>query len=270
MNPSRHRKRVAALAVTLLVAAACSSPQGTEQAENSLLGKGKDRGAGNSNGGGKAGGGRKNGGGRPGGAKKAGGQAIPSAPGAVAPSPGEGTKAFDPSTKTKTDVTGQGEDPAAATVLVTEPDPDAEKSGVTPEYGDILSTEVAGTARNVRVTITLHADLPDKMPDDKTYMVLGFGLTPPKGQQQGYAFGASADSKGWTAYGGNKEEGGKFPGDFSISGDTAVFTIPWSAIKGPRPFEWYAQTSWFRSLAGTTHYSLDALPNDGPAKYPAG
>lgn len=261
---------VAALAATLLVAAACSSPQGTEQAESSRLGKGKDRGAGAANGKGKAGGGRKNDGRKPGRAKKPRGGGIPAAPGAVVASPGEGGgKGFDPSTKTKTEVAAQGQDPASATVLVTEPDPDAEKSGITPQYGDIVSTEVAGTARDVRVTIRLHAALPDKMPDDKTYMVLGFGLTPPKGQQQGYAFGASADSKGWTAYGGDKK-GGRFEGEFSISGDTAVFTIPWSAVKGPRPFEWYAQTSWFKSLAGTTHYSLDALPNDGPAKYPAG
>ncbi|MDQ3951762.1 MAG: hypothetical protein M3279_02185, partial [Actinomycetota bacterium] len=162
-----------------------------------------------------------------------------------------------------------GTDPRNATVVITEPDPDAEKSGVTPDYADILSAKVEGLGRHVRFTITFRGTLPQKMPDDETFMVAGIGLTAPKGKKQGYAFGASADETGWKAYGGGKE-GGEYPGELTVSGDTVVFTVPWSAIAGPRAFEWYAQGSWFKSLAGTTHYSLDALPNEGPAKFPAG
>lgn len=268
MKPGWNRRRWGALALALVAAAACSSPQGTEQADNSLLGKGKDKGSAA----GKNGGGAKSGGGAKGGAKKPDGgtEGIPSAaPGVPAVTPGGSGKGIDPSSKTKTEVASQGTDPRTANVIVTEPDPDAEKSGIAPDFADILSTQVEGAGPNVRITLTFRADLPDKMPDDQTYMVAGIGMTPPKGRSQGYAFGASADMNGWTPYGAGKD-GKSYPGEFSLSGDTVVFTIPWAAIEGPRSFEWYAQTSWFKSVAGTTHYSLDALPNDGPAKYPAG
>lgn len=268
MKPSSHRRRVAALALTLaLAAAACSSPQGTERPENSLLGQKDDEGKGRG-----ARGGKKAGGGKPGGPKGAGGgkpaPATPD-PGVAIPSSEGGRPGLSGASKTETDVTSSGDDPRTASVVVTEPDPDADKSGVAPDFADIYSTRVEGAGANLKVTVVLRGNIPYKMPDESTYMVIGFGLTGGKGDQRGYAFGASADAKGWTAYGGS-DKGGSFDGRFSMSGDTAVFTMPWSAIGGPRPFEWYAQTSWFRSIAGTTHYSLDALPNDGPAKYPAG
>ena len=261
--------KLAAGLLTLLVAAACSSPQGTEPAENSLLGKDKKRGdAAPAD---KKGDGGKTGGSKPQG--QAGRKTPPPVPGGAvaAPSPGKFDKpgGFSGASKTETEVTSSGEDPRTASVVVTEPDADADKSGVAPEFADILSARVEGAGPNLRVTITFRGQVPQKMPDDKTYMVAGFGLTAPKGQTQGYAFGASADTKGWTPYG-NGKDGKEYPGEFSLSGDTAVFVIPWSAIDGPRPFEWYAQASWFKSLAGTTHYSLDAVPNEGPAKFPAG
>lgn len=267
MKPSRRRTRLTALLLTLLVATACSSPQGTEGAENSLLGKDKGRGR-------AAAGGKKDGGRPARGGKGAGGtEPVPTAPGggvAVA-SPGVPAKGggLGGAAKTETKVTSSGENPRTASVVVTEPDPDAEKSGVAPEFADILSARVEGAGANLRVTITFRGELPQKMPDEQTYMVVQFGLTGSDDESKGYGFGASADVKGWTPYGGGKD-GREFAGEFSISGDTAVFVIPWSAVGGARPFEWYAQASWFKSLAGTTHYSLDAVPNDGPAKYPAG
>lgn len=270
MKSTRNRTRVAAATVALLLAA-CSSPQGTEPAENSLLGKDKKRG-------GAAAPGKKparNGGGgdKGGGTKTAGGGdgsvVTTPAPGAALPSGGPDGGGLSGSKRTKTEVAATGEDPRTASVLITEPDPDADKSGVSPDFADILSTRVEGSGPDLVVTIVFRGDLPEKMPDDETFMVAGFGLTGPKGQKSGYAFGASADQRGWTVYGGG-EKGGEYEGEFSISGDTVVFTVPWRTVQGPRPFEWYSQTSWFKSVAGTTHYSLDALPNDGPAKYPAG
>lgn len=267
MNPTRNRARVAALAATLLLAAACSSPQGTEQADNVLLGKDKRDRAG---GAGKAG--NKGGGDKPRGGQAAGGDepvVTTPAPDVAVPSAASDGKGLTGAKRTETEVTASGTDPRTASVTVTEPDPDADKSGVAPDFADILYTRVEGAGPDLKVTIVFRGDVPEKMPDDQTFMVAGFGLTAPKGQKQGYAFGASADQTGWTPYGGS-EKGSEYAGEFSISGDTLVFTVPWRVVKGPRPFEWYAQTSWFKSVAGTTHYSLDALPNDGPAKYPAG
>ncbi|MDQ3915974.1 MAG: hypothetical protein M3323_11735 [Actinomycetota bacterium] len=258
---SARRRAAAAVIAALFVTGACSSPQGTEP-ENSLLGKDRE-GRGQSSGDKKGGGG-----------KASQGDArlrVTPPPGADidVPAPGESAAPESGAAKTETEVTSSGSAATSATVVVTEPDPDAEKSGLPPDYADILSTRIEGSPKSFRVTITFRGTLPDKMPDDKTYMVAGFGLTGSK-RQSGYAFGAQADVDGWTPYGGNKDGGGGYPGTLSVQGATLVFTTPWSAIGGPRSFEWYSQGTWFRSLAGTTHYSFDNVPNEGPARYPAG
>src|SRR3712207_7783271 len=53
----------------------------------------------------------------------------------------------------------------------------------------------------------------------------------------------------------SNEKGGEFEGDFSVSGDTIVLSIPWRVIRGPRSFEGYAQTSWFKSVRSEEHTS---------------
>lgn len=263
MTRTWDRRRGAAIALALVVAGACSSPQGTE-AGNSLLGK-KER---------KDGGGRDRGkaaGGPSKGKAKTGGVAAPTvgdAAAEVAPEPGE-TPLSSGAAKTETNVTSSGTDPRTASVVVTEPDPDQEKSGIVPDYSDIVTVRVEGLGSRVRFTLTFRGALPEKMPDDKTYMVAGIGITD-KNRDKGYAFGASADESGWKAYGESKDETGEYPGTLSVSGADVVFTLPWAAIGGAKPFEWYGQATWFKSLAGTTHYSLDVVPNDGPARFPAG
>ncbi|MDQ4024260.1 MAG: hypothetical protein M3217_02050 [Actinomycetota bacterium] len=261
MNSSRRRTG-AAITAALLLAGACSSPQGTEP-ENSLLGKDKDGRRGSTA--------AKNGGGgkKPGGKGTAAEVTPPPAAELAAPGAGSSPPADSGSAKTETEVTSSGSAATRATVVVTEPDADAEKSGLPPEYPDILSTRVQGSAKSFRVTITFRGELPEKMPDDKTYMVAGFALTGTK-DEDGYAFGAQGGVDGWRPYGGKKDGDRGYPGTMSIDGATLVFVTPWSAVGGPRSFDWYAQSTWFRSLAQTTHYSLDNVPNEGPAKYPAG
>jgi hypothetical protein len=259
--------RVTAALAALALAAACSSPQGTEQPENSLLGKEKDR-KGGASAPRQAGGGKKG----PGGSGGPGGAEVTPPPGAEIAAPGERPSAAPDSgaAVTETEVLSSGSAATSASVVVTEPDPDAEKSGLPPDYPDILSTRVEGSARSFRVTITFRAALPERMPDDNTVMVAGFALAGEKSNEDGYAFGAQASTKGWTPYGGTKGEGGGYDGTMDLEGNKLVFVTPWSAIGGPRAFDWYAQSTWFKSLAATTHYSADNVPNEGPGKYPAG
>lgn len=261
MTITRRRRRAAAALVALLLAGACSSPQGTEP-DNSLLGKEKGR-KGQGRDGAKANGGKK----RPGRDTPA---KVTPPPGSeiAAPSPGASQAPNSGAAKTETEIRSTGSAATSATVVVTEPDPDVEKSGLPPDYPDIVSARIQGSPKSFRVTLTFRSELPDRMPDDKTYMVSGFGLTGTK-KEGGYAFGAQADTDGWRAYGGKNDEDG-YDGKLSVQGRTMVFDTPWSAIGGPRSFEWYAQSTWFKSVATTTHYSLDNVPNEGPAKYPAG
>lgn len=260
MTVTPRRRRAAAALVALLLAGACSSPQG--EPEGTRLGKDKGRKP-RAQGGGKEQGGDKK---RPDDAAPE----IVTPEGAEIEAPGGQATAAPNSGAARTDtkIESTGNAATSASVIVTEPDPDTEKTGIPPDYPDIVSARVQGSANSFRVTLTFRAELPDKMPDDKTYMVTGFGLTGPKGEN-GFAFGAQADADGWKPYGG-KNDGDGYPGKLSISGAVMTFDTPWSAVGGPRPFEWYAQSTWFKSLAGTTHYSLDNVPNEGPAKYPAG
>ncbi|MDQ3957818.1 MAG: hypothetical protein M3273_05795 [Actinomycetota bacterium] len=252
--------RLALVGALIVVLGACSDPQGTEPG-NSLLGE-KNRQE-------QGGRGDKGPGGRGRNAPGAAAKVTPPPGGGVAlPEPGSEPAQSSGAAKTETEVTSSGTDPARASVLVTEPDPDAEKDGLTPPYPEVISVGIEGLGTRFRATLTFAAELPDRMPDDKTYMVAGIGLTGTK-DEEGYAFGAQADTSGWKAYGGTKKTDGRYPGTLAVDGSTIVFTLPWSAIDGPRAFEWYGQSSWFRSLAGTTSYSFDAVPNEGPARFPA-
>jgi hypothetical protein len=85
-------------------------------------------------------------------------------------------------------------------------------------------------------------------------------------EDESYAFGAQGTQEGWKAYAGNqKQESGKraqrFPGRLQVSGNRIVMTVPWSYVGGPRRFEWFSNSTWFSSVANTTHYSYDPVPN---------
>jgi hypothetical protein len=145
--------------------------------------------------------------------------------------------------------------------------PDAEKSGVTPDYPEANSIQLLGSKRNLSVTFGFEDKLPKSMPDENTFMIVGFALSGEHEGDDGYAFGAQASNGGWQPYAGGRKEASGFPGSFSIDGHEIHMTIPWDSIGGPRPFEWYANSSWFSHVANVTSYMFDVIPNDG-GRYP--
>ena len=144
---------------------------------------------------------------------------------------------------------------------------DGKKEGITPAYAEITRASVTGLGKNFRLRLTFDGDVPHEMPNDKTHMVIAFGITGP-GNEEGYSFGAQATNDGWNAYAGGKDDSGRFPGEFFIRGNQIDLIAPWTYIQGPRAFEWYATSSWFSQLANTTHYKVDLAPNEGLAKFP--
>jgi hypothetical protein len=144
---------------------------------------------------------------------------------------------------------------------------DGKKEGITPAYAEITRASVTGLGENFRLRLTFDGDVPHEMPNDKTHMVIAFGITGP-GDEEGYSFGAQATDEGWTAYAGGKDDTGEFPGEFFIRGNEIDMVVPWTFIQGPRAFEWYATSSWFSQLANTTHYKVDLAPNEDLAKFP--
>ena len=149
----------------------------------------------------------------------------------------------------------------------TEPRPDAEKSGVPPNYPEAASIAIDGARRAFTVTLGFEGQIPKSMPNENTFMVVGFALSGENEDDDGYAFGAQGTKDGWQPYAGRRKEASSFPGDFSISGDRILMTIPWKYVGGPRPFEWYANSSWFSHTAGVTSYMFDVIPDNG-GRYP--
>lgn len=150
---------------------------------------------------------------------------------------------------------------------VTDPRDDAKKEGVTPDYAEIVGASIEGLGDDVRLTLNLAGQVPDRTPNDKTHMIVAFGITGTE-ENEGYSFGAQARPEGWQAYAGGRDDSGEFPGTFKINGSQIVMTIPWDYIRGPRAFEWYAASNWFSQLANTTHYKVDLAPSEGLAKFP--
>ena len=179
-------------------------------------------------------------------------------------SPGTPPPGAEPQTGTY-DLKPQGEGgPRFATLSAgySESAPDAKQEGaLIPRYAEANQVSVEGLGENLRITFTFDGELPQKMPTKQTYMFISFALSAEKKNEKGYGITAQGSESGWQAALGSKEEAKRFPGTFLIRGNSAEFTLPWNAVGGPRPFEFYASGSWFQ-YTGTTSYSIDPIPND--------
>lgn len=249
------RKLVAGTVVAALVFAACSSTPPTESGDRSRLG-GQD--AANQEGRGKKS--QKV-------LEKAERIAEKAAEGKGSGSIGSGSKAAGrpPSGATTSQV-----NPAFArrTATIDDPRDDSTKEGITPSYAEIVKASIVGLGEDFRMTLTLDGEPPDRMPNDKTHMIIAFGITGTE-NNGGYSFGAQSTEEGWNAYAGGRDDGkGEFPGTFFVEGNTIEMTVPWDYIEGPRAFEWYSASNWFSQLANQTHYRVDLAPSDGLTKFP--
>jgi hypothetical protein len=172
---------------------------------------------------------------------------------------------------------GFGDDPtpsevdpslARASQNVADGESDSTKEGLTPAHAELIGASVQGVGENVRLILRFGGRVPQESPDDKTYMVVGWGIA--AGGDESYGFSAQATDEGWQVYAGGKGKATKFPGEFTVDGNAVIMEIPWDYIGGPREFEWQSNSSWFRQLANTTHYSFDLCPDDDPAQFPGG
>lgn len=170
-----------------------------------------------------------------------------------------------PASSTKSEI-----NPAFArrTSVIDDANDDAKKEGVTPAYAEIVKASIVGLGEDFKMTITLADDVPQQMPNDKTHMIIAFGITG-SNDDEGYSFGAQCTQDGWTPYAGGKDDGNsEFPGTFRVDRNRIEMVIPWDYVKGPRAFEWYSASNWFSQLANQTSYRVDLAPNQGLAKFP--
>jgi hypothetical protein len=139
---------------------------------------------------------------------------------------------------------------------------DGEGNGDTPIYADMTRASIKGNGQSVELTVTFAETVPQVMPDGNTFMAVGFRFEGKRNKPYVYADG---DKSGWTP-GINSSE--SYPGEFSVSGNKMVFTLPWAALGGAQKFKWYANDSWVKSGLVTTSYLFDEVPNLERAHYP--
>ncbi|HJR44966.1 MAG TPA: hypothetical protein VJ927_05125 [Actinomycetota bacterium] len=264
---TRSRALVALFAALSVLTAACagSSTPEAAQGDGSRLGQKEKSRQGSKDPGKKAGGKRKGGGGNavPGAPKGSGAGSLPESPpeaeaGEAAPEGGSFASSGPPSPV----------DPSLANrSSFVEDGRDAKKEGIVPSYAELLEAGVQGVGEDFEMRFTFDGQVPDKTEDKNTIMVIGFGIS--AGGNETYGFTAQGNQDGWKAYAGAKDGARKFPGEFMIEGDTIVMRVPWKFINGPREFRWQSNTTWFRSIANTTHYSFDMCPNEEAQDFPS-
>ena len=252
------KKTIALVATALLVAAGCSNTP--EQGDRPLVAETPGGGGKQAGRGGKTGNGKANG--------KPGGKKNPASGGDVAAPGNAGAAGSSSAVSGDVDIPGADEEqqyPTASTEL-TEQGADAKSQGITPGYAELTGAKIEGLGKEFRVTLTFDGEVPQRMPNDKTIMVVGFQMI--RDEEEGYAFAGQATQEGWKPYAGGKDKQSKFPGSFDVVGNQIVMVVPWSYPRGAYPFKWMATSNWFQSLASTTHYKFDLIPNKDQANFP--
>lgn len=264
----RSRRCLIALAVACSLVAACSSapgPDAADEGDKSRVGQ-SEKGTKNKKG--------KGAGKKAGGKKGAGPGSAAKTPGLAAPEPGESPPpAKGGSAAAPQGFASQGPpspvDPSLArrSSIIDDPSNDAEREGaLVPPYAELTQAAFQGLGDNFEIKLTFNGSVPEKMPDDKTIMVIGVGIS--AGGNDTYGFTAQGTPDGWKAYAGAKDGARKFPGQFLIENGAIVMRIPWRFINGPREFRWQTNSTWFKSVANTTHYAFDMAPNEESAQFP--
>ncbi len=143
---------------------------------------------------------------------------------------------------------------------------DAQKEGVVPPYAELVGASIQGLGQQFEMRLDFGGNVPDRTEDKNTIMVIGFGIS--AGGNDTYGFTAQASPEGWKAYAGAKHQARKFPGEFRVQGSSIVMRVPWKFIDGPREFKWQVNSTWFKSIANTTHYAFDMVPDKQAAQFP--
>lgn len=154
--------------------------------------------------------------------------------------------------------------PARGSAVVTDPPADGDTSGETPDYADILRASMSGRGKMVQIRTLVVASLPDRMPDDDTFMGIETRIERKKGR---YSIIVEGDHNGWRASISRNGKSRSLSG-LAIEDDSVTIAIPWSAIGGAGRLKWETHAGWTRATLTQTHYAFDSAPSYGAARYP--
>src|SRR4051794_9866275 len=139
----------------------------------------------------------------------------------------------------------------------------------TPAYGDLLSVALADNGTNIRVTVIVAGDLPDRAAADET---LGIGVDlyrPGTRRESDYQLFADGEPDGWFAYLQTPRGFVRYPGSFALGGQQLVFTVPWRAVGNLTTGRVSSFVDWSRRSSGVTgnDASNDYAPTLGTRDY---
>lgn len=142
---------------------------------------------------------------------------------------------------------------------------DLERAGSPPGYADLVRACVREVGSSIRFELTLNGAAPARMPDDDSFLTLGFRL-PRGGDAESYV-GAEVHSGGWSAYLTHGQGRKALPGALTVKGATVYLTVPAGELGGAAKLTWKAESSWTRSQLLRTSYAFDAAPDAGNSTF---
>lgn len=134
---------------------------------------------------------------------------------------------------------------------------DAKKQGKAPGYADITLAAIEDLGKDVRLVITMHEAVPQKMPDETTHMIVSWNISGDK-KHQTRGFSLQGTSKGWSVDAGGNEGSVRYPGTYAVTGNQLELKFPWSFLDGRRTsFQWSASSFWSASAGTKPSSSVD-------------
>jgi hypothetical protein len=126
---------------------------------------------------------------------------------------------------------------------------------------------VSSDGTNARITVTMHATIPNPMPSGEE-MAVGVDLYRTATQQESdYQLYASGNADGWAAYLDTPSGFVRYPGTFQIGDARLVFTVPWSSLGGLRAAYARAFMDWDRNGVVLNDAGEDHAPDSGRLRY---
>lgn len=147
----------------------------------------------------------------------------------------------------------------SAKAEVADPANDAQRSGDSPFFSEIVGASVEAFKETLYLTVTLADDVPTVMPDETTHLIVSWNLAGTK-KYPTAGFLAQASTEGWLLSAGQNSDTTEFPGELAIEGNEIIITVPWDYVGKPRKFDWSTAVSWVSNTDGAASSSGDNVP----------
>ncbi|MQA25663.1 MAG: hypothetical protein GEU94_09350 [Micromonosporaceae bacterium] len=156
-------------------------------------------------------------------------------------------------------------DDKAGQSCVDDPPSDLEGQGEPPSYAEIVKACIHAVGGGARLELTVAGEIPARMPDANTNMIIGYELRKLGGRATHVSLQAS--EKGWAAYRSDGLSHEMVSERVTIKDRTITVTLEDAELPQASDMEWKVETSWTRSAgssADSVSYAVDSAPDSAP------